>query len=192
MQPALQLVTRALNCDHPAWRAITSVLSRRPIRTDRNPFGASGSRLVSIWEHLMVPELPAEAKKLEDAGFDINEAVASFLEERLELTIASAYSQPADTDTFWGITQFVNWDNHTTMSIRVAICAEMLWPLLVPTYNDAEKGAASLMVASTIIHELAVSPYTVRLTPNGPSPLTSLGTARRKFCNPVFNSVSEA
>lgn len=41
--------------------------------------------------------------------------------------------------------------------IRISISADMLWPLLIEEYSEAEKAACNFTLAATIVHELIVS-----------------------------------
>lgn len=159
LQPALLLATHVLNGNHPFWLSILNIFNRDEIDSSRNPLGTTGSMLVSVWEHLKTPALPAEAKILRDAGFDFSRAVAELMLDRVELTIGSGYrgSIGGRPQSSWGVTQILNEGDAALSTIHIEICAEMIWPLLVPTFTQAEKACVSLMVASTILHELAVS-----------------------------------
>lgn len=90
------------------------------------------------------------------------------LQERLELELSSAYLSGDDDDIsgkknpVWGSTHTPDLRIVPRMDakIRIELASEMLWPLLVPAYTVAEKATTSLMIASTLLHELAVrSPF---------------------------------
>lgn len=170
-------------------------MNRKQVPHNRKPLGALPQKLVSIWEHVKCPALHAEARVLEDAGFDSNRAVAQFLQDRLELGIASSYASPSGekSDPFWGMTTIVNEKDPQMLTLQVHITAEALWPLLVPSYTQAEKASVSLMLASTIVHELAVGVPANPLTSNKSTPSDkSLDAARNQLCNREFDQAPEA
>lgn len=159
LQPALQIVTHVLNTNHPFWITVMDMFQREKISHRRNPFGSSGPKLVSVWEYLKKPAMPAEAQALQDAGFDLSRAAAEYMMERVEITIGSAYRTTGSgtVDQIWGATTMMNDTDAAMRTILIEICAESIWPLLVPTFTQAEKAAISFTVASTLLHELAVS-----------------------------------
>lgn len=192
MQPALQLVTRVLNSNHPFWMAILNMMNRKPVNPSRYPLhGHTNLSLVSIWEQLKNPHLHNEAKVLEDAGYDHCRAVALFLKDRLELGFASSYRKtPGMPTNFWGVTHGNNQNDPSMVTIQIEIAAEMIWPLLVPSYTQAEKGSVSLMLASTLLHELAVSARPTRSSLIITVPLTTPDAARGQHGNPGFDPCS--
>jgi len=103
-----------------------------------------------------------KARRLKASGWDAAAAAAQFLEERLELAIASAFhfskdSKRATGHGSWGLTfDTGRWQEPATNRIRIEIASEIIWPLLVPVYTTAEKASASTMLATVLCHELAV------------------------------------
>ena len=95
-------------------------------------------------------------------GWDAAAAAAQFLEERLELSIASAFHFSKDSRNntghgSWGLTfDTREWQEPATNKIRIEIASEIIWPLLVPVYTTAEKASTSMMLATVLCHELAV------------------------------------
>ena len=159
LQPALQLVTRIINTDHPFWMGILDMMNRKRVSSSRDPLpGSATIDLVSVWKHLNTLELPNEARVLEYAGWHRCNAVAQYLEDRVELNINSALrdSYTGSSHTVWGITYNHMRDVPAKTVIRIDICAEMIWPLLVPMFTSTEKASVSLMIASTLLHEFAV------------------------------------
>ena len=164
LQPALQLVTRVLNTNHPYWSPHFDVLNRKPIDKDRKSRYAKNELLVSIWEHLANPHMPTHANFLRSQGFEPSTAANQYFHQRFELDIVSRTHAKGDYSRtpVWGCTQI--WDppshfNPSTTKIRSTISADMMWQLLVPTYTQAEKASVSLMIAATILHEMAVSTF---------------------------------
>lgn len=55
-----------------------------------------------------------------------------------------------------GETQPYHRNDAVNFRLEVAIAAEIMWPLLVPQYTIVEKQNCSLVIATVILHELAV------------------------------------
>lgn len=45
--------------------------------------------------------------------------------------------------------------------IRIRLAADLVWPLLVPQYSASEKMTCSFLVATTLLHELAVCRFLI-------------------------------
>ncbi|KAL1835175.1 hypothetical protein VTK73DRAFT_6112 [Phialemonium thermophilum] len=158
LQPALQLVSHVLSINHPFWLAALDVMSRVPVDPSRNRYGAVGDPMVAIWRDLAQPTLPNERAFFQSIGFDARRAAAHFLQERLVLDIACSFRDPFSKapSSHWGMTGYEHYEDPRRRTVAVHISADMLWPLLVPTFTQAEKASVSLMVASTLLHELSV------------------------------------
>ncbi|KAH8882568.1 hypothetical protein GQ53DRAFT_812049 [Thozetella sp. PMI_491] len=165
IQPALQLVTRILNANHPCWMAMLNAYCRRPgdptreyvDSKKRNKLGS----LTAIWPDPDHPRLSKEAKRLQELGIDLRKMTAEFLSDRLRLMIGSIRRNNNAEDSGYGqVTWGVTWPTHpkeaNLTGINISIAGELIWPLLVPSFTNAEKANASFLLAASLLHELGL------------------------------------
>lgn len=103
----------------------------------------------------------AHLNVLRHHGFDLPSAVSRFLKQRLRLcftSVAVDWKKGAPVKTIhWGSCSHHEENDPSSVGIQLNIGAEIAFPLLVPDYTDKEKACCSMMLAGTILHELAVS-----------------------------------
>lgn len=172
LQPALQLVTRVLNTNHPFWTALLDVRTRHPIDAAKMPQGVGWSKFSKYFDPAKPQRSTQHLHETLDAhGVDLVAAVASLLSDRLTLSLCEGTPEwvnlkgqrvtlVGDSTCFLGVTETPwagNGDVDPGLTIRTGIAIEMIWPLLVPCYTEKEKTAASLAIAAVMLHEFAVS-----------------------------------
>ncbi|KAK3361155.1 hypothetical protein B0T24DRAFT_599504 [Lasiosphaeria ovina] len=163
--PALQLVSRVLRGGHPFWRAVLDIYSRRPItmpgRDGRDPAKRQADGpLMQLKTDFDPATLGPDAMAAKNGGYDSVTSVKGFLNDRLTICIRSGHRMNDDRPEYnikhtYGQAVKKLSSDAAKAHIRIQIAAEALWPLLVPVFNQAEKAACCLMLASTILHELA-------------------------------------
>lgn len=156
------MVTRTLNMKHPFLDAILNIYALRPVpgssdsRTKEQRDSVNDADLISVWLGTIDPRnmFPA-ARELYDLNFDAKGEAAKILDRHLELGFMgqNKTSQASSMLYLKGLTSsFRSIDNR---KIRVTLFADMVWPLLVPEYTQAEKAASSCAIVATLLHELA-------------------------------------
>ncbi|ROV94801.1 hypothetical protein VMCG_08868 [Cytospora schulzeri] len=153
MQPALRLASKVLYSNPPFWTALFELYNRRPIDHRLAPTTLEdGTSLTSFWlgevdEDKMYPE----AKELRRLGFNAAGITEYVLGKFLRLGFESL------TDGKLGLTNIQRRSGRPKKKhiISVRIAVEIVWPLLVPGYSAAEKTAASMHIAATLLHELS-------------------------------------
>ncbi|TLD24340.1 hypothetical protein PspLS_06347, partial [Pyricularia sp. CBS 133598] len=168
LQPALQVLTRFLCLDAPAFTSMMDYRSQRPF--EQQVGNTIGKRQRIAWFAEVDPDKtwPCLAR-LHDLGFNSVEWVQIILEERLELVVGSAYR---DQHGRCGSSHFA-WTNlvgqvnlylpeypgakglGSQWRIRIEVAAEGIWPLLSPHFTEAEKSTCSFALAVTMFHEFA-------------------------------------
>ena len=115
--------------------------------------------------------MSSNVQRLRDGStFDVVKAAAEYLKEHLEVELSSAYLSGDDDkksgkkNPVWGVTWFSEGLDPVDVKIHLEVASEMVWPLLVPSYTKAEKATCSLMIASVLLHELAVRRRSPRST----------------------------
>lgn len=73
-------------------------------------------------------------------------------------------------DNAQGLTN--SWCDGNVWETRIALSANMVWPLLVPQFSNSEKVSASFWIAGTLLHELCVCGYSPP-SPSFSAPLQS-------------------
>ncbi|KAJ4405927.1 hypothetical protein N0V85_004594, partial [Neurospora sp. IMI 360204] len=153
LQPALQLVTRVLQMDHPFWRACLDSLCGIEVPPHRKSKKHKDKRLIYI-----DPNEPKDwfAKQ----GSHMRASLAlEYIQERIGFSIKSSHqftlAYKWGGDELFGETQPFHRRDAVNFRLEVAIAAEMMWPLLVPEYTIVEKQNCSLVIATVILHELA-------------------------------------
>ncbi|KAK3956607.1 hypothetical protein QBC32DRAFT_386661 [Pseudoneurospora amorphoporcata] len=143
--------------DEPSLLASMSGLSLR----DRSPRASQKRDTQGQKAHLHDPDEPKDFfRKL---GADTRARLTlEYIQERIWFSIKSSHQfrvvckgkgNPDDTS---GETVPSYRHNPVNFRLEVVIAAEIMWPLLVPEYNIVEKQNCSLVIATTILHELAV------------------------------------
>ncbi|KAK4454255.1 hypothetical protein QBC34DRAFT_392922 [Podospora aff. communis PSN243] len=181
MQPAILLATRILETNPPFWMTIMDPFNLRHVPKERDPMhGKRDVQLVSFFDRFAhgAPPPTEQMNKLdqeESVGRDFYKVIAWYLGNFLDLDIMSTrqmrtgQEDPASivppAATTWGVTFPIPRASNkpSTMPglrpaaeirVRLAISAEVIWPLLVPGYSLAEKANCSFKLANTLCHEL--------------------------------------
>lgn len=174
IQPALQVVTRVLNTNHPYWTALLDAKSRRRIDPSLLPH-CKADKAKTSWISFTTdfdssPKPMIDTAQLDRLGYDLPEAVGEFLHERLELDIFSStktWEKGTALDAItWGETGAHSEQSSVDATISISIGAEMMWPLLNPEFTYQEKASVNMMIAATMLHELAVSKVVTSLAPS--------------------------
>lgn len=156
LQPALQLVTRVLQMNHPFWRACLDYLCAIEIPEHRKSENHQDKKLIYI-----DPDEPKDFFRKLGASTRARLAL-EYLQERIWFSIKSSHhfnvvcTGKRNPDDTTGETVPFHRHNPVNFRLEVVIAAEIMWPLLVPEYNIVEKQNCSLVIGTTILHELAV------------------------------------
>ncbi|CCC09136.1 unnamed protein product [Sordaria macrospora k-hell] len=155
LQPALQLVTRVLQMNHPFWRACLDYLCAIEIPEHRKSENHQDKKLIYI-----DPDEPKDFFRKLGASTRARLAL-EYLQERIWFSIKSSHhfnvvcTGKRNPDDTTGETVPFHRHNPVNFRLEVVIAAEIMWPLLVPEYNIVEKQNCSLVIGTTILHELA-------------------------------------
>lgn len=142
--------------EHPFWRACLDHLCAIEVPEHRKSLKHKDKRLVYI-----NPNEPKDWFLKQGANKRANLAF-QFLQERINFCIKSShqfkivYAKGEVPDNRTGETSSSRRHDPDNFNLRVAIAAELMWPLLVDEYTIVEKQNCSLVIATTILHELAV------------------------------------
>lgn len=96
-----------------------------------------------------------------ESGFDTTPYVCEILSRTIEWAVAPTYRISQDNlRRSYGNTSCstAGATKDRPFLIKVNVAADLLWPLLVDEYSPAEKAAATVYVAVTMLHEISVSP----------------------------------
>ncbi|KAI3393511.1 hypothetical protein diail_4188 [Diaporthe ilicicola] len=173
LQPALQLASNILNSEHPATWAWADIYKMRPCRDSRE---APGMVQTMLPEHfaadvtrkdyyaVYVDEDPdewfPEVARLKELGFNSVRWVCEILRRCLVWEFNSKYtnvygtSQPYDHQMAFTVIDGHHPEPNRPFVIRISLSADIIWPLLIEEYSQAEKAACSFTLAATIVHEL--------------------------------------
>jgi hypothetical protein len=161
-----------LNTNHPFWLAVLDPKSHMKIDLNRIPLGPGARREGGPWVSITTcydPALPVPTKSpaskhtitIDQYNFDLPRAVAALLQERVTwefTTIYESWKKGTYTDHLvWGSASTQHLWDPSAACIRIQVAAEMAWPLLVQDYTPREKASCTLMLVSTMLHELSVS-----------------------------------
>lgn len=164
LQPALQVATRVLNSNHPFLAAVFDYRNRRRIPHNMNPLGRHGASIRNF-HSISLPfdedHAPPYALLVYPEEFDIAAAAASWLEAKLTIDLGTSSTWKKGKREGGGLVYgtSVEWGaDPRSCGIDIELAVEIMWPLLVPGFTAKEKAACTLMVATTLLHEIAVSP----------------------------------
>lgn len=176
LQPALQIVSQVLNSQHPATWVWADIRKLRPVEDSRRSASNRYWKFFTSSElGVDVPSLSGEALNWPDfidicaTGFDTTGYVCEILKRTIEWNIGGMWrinADDGDSSRAFGTTSVERTEKtpgEPPFKIEVYIAAEVVWPLLVDEYSTAEKASASMFVAATMLHELAVSLGSPRL-----------------------------
>ncbi|CAN8101090.1 unnamed protein product [Discula destructiva] len=200
IQPALQLVSKFLNCNHPMFLAWADMRKLRPIRDRRDTMadprnmkqdpqataaGVFRANMFSIWPEFsgLESDLDSVSRQWDDmieicrAGFDTSRYAFEILQATVRWEFSSEWragntnSETGDILTA-GATHIERNFSGTgpPFHIKIEVSADLIWPLLVDEYSTAEKGAVSFHLANTMLHELSHALNFARMQMSQPSP----------------------
>ncbi|TLD09264.1 uncharacterized protein PgNI_07269 [Pyricularia grisea] len=170
LQPALQLLTRILNSNVPAWTGLLDLYTRLRVDLDLDPLAdlfrdeekkGSACNCRNAWHteaHPFSTKSFPELLKLSGTGFNSSDWTKKVVAMTLQFKIESCnrFAGDNDPDHLRGTFGF------TSMRVRnnkaystVSIGAELIWPLLSIHTSNAEKRTCSFAVASILLHEIA-------------------------------------
>lgn len=168
MQPALRLVSKVLDQKPAFLSAAVRVWDRKIVQPfrDKRPPSSSGNRM-SLHTFDLLPPEPVGLNPYKELDFlrtpyyeDLVDAMWEFIEDNVQWCVQG---DPG----CWAITSTYIWPRPTHARINqvILINADILMPLLEPSYSESEKLSASFVLASTMLHELAVSYSTILFFP---------------------------
>lgn len=157
MQPALQMASKVLHSQPPFWRALFELCNRRPVEHRLVPETLQeGTSLTSMWiDELGEDQMYPEAAALRRQNFNAAGVTGYVLQKLLILGFETSTSNPGRSGVTVILRRPADVQRRHLISVRIAV--EMVWPLLVSEYSAAEKTAASMHIANTLLHELSVS-----------------------------------
>lgn len=177
MRPALLLVSRVLKEKPEFLNAILRIWDYKivPPQRDTRPYKPEPLKTFDIIQ--CSPNDPAvlpEVQFLRPIGDKYVSALWKVLARNLRLHIHGNMTACGVTgSSFMDIN-----DRKKTPYIFIVLNANMIFPLLVPGYSQSEKIMSSFYVASTILHELAVSLPSPQPSTPFPLPLSNYVVAR--------------
>ncbi|KAF9769901.1 hypothetical protein IL306_012608, partial [Fusarium sp. DS 682] len=159
MQPAIQLATRFLVMDDTFITGLKDITNR--LWVDENLFqnqdGQTRDRKTKFVRELD-PDHPSRipgAKDVKDTGIDATSATWESLLQILELELSTGFMCAGKQQRGYcpGTTEGC-CSYPPGKKLNCKIDAELVWPLINDTYTNSEKMMASLLLATTITHEM--------------------------------------
>ncbi|KAH6952675.1 hypothetical protein DER45DRAFT_573873 [Fusarium avenaceum] len=158
MQPALQLATRILMMDESFIRSLQDVTNR--LWVDEGLFLNQPKQ--KRWRKLkfmrelnpLDPKRVFGAKALKDSGIDVFAANWEALCQVFNIRLASGFDFYGESKTHIMGRQRNPSYFGPGAKIFIDIDAELVWPLIVDKYSKSEKLMASLILATTMAHEM--------------------------------------
>lgn len=138
------------------------------IEGDQMDRGIDRKNIFAIWPEFsgLAEDLPDECAGWEDLaeicrlGFDTTRYACGILARTIEWDIQPRYrvmDDAASSNSYSYGSTGLRKANRVPFRIQIAIAADQIWQLLVDDYSPAEKASVSFNIASTMLHELAVS-----------------------------------
>ncbi|KAF5025927.1 hypothetical protein F66182_1962 [Fusarium sp. NRRL 66182] len=159
MQPALQLATRFLMVDDAFIKGLQDITNRCLV--DQKEFLPEEEKSLRIkFSRELDPEDPTRlvaARRLANTGnFDAWKHSWTSLSQIFEIKLRSGfYNEGKRDEHVMGRTTYGSFFSSRD-KITVEIDAELVWPLLIDKYSKGEKMLASIVLASTLAHEMMV------------------------------------
>ncbi|KAH9889645.1 hypothetical protein F4778DRAFT_753602 [Xylariomycetidae sp. FL2044] len=164
LQPALLMVTKWLNMDHPFLAALMDMNTRQIVDPQRDPRppGSFPTYLTKIHYHHAVDPRTSwpPIAQLRTLGYNWVQRTLEVLNQTLQFDIGTGYRtyhqdrvEEHYTNITYGCTQSNSTAGNTFIEIKLA--AELMWPLLAEEYSASEKMNCSFNIAATLIHEFA-------------------------------------
>ncbi|KAF5533762.1 hypothetical protein FMEXI_11647 [Fusarium mexicanum] len=195
MQPAIQLASRFIETDDPFISSLLDITNRLWIdpRLFRNQPGQDRDKKIRF-----VPDLdPGDpsrlngAKAVIDSGINPRAATWQALLQTIKIELASGFISDGKQRRDHSAGNTDSWITQPfAYNLRVAIDCELVWPLINDAYSSSEKLKASLVLATTIAHEMMHAfvriPYMWLVDP------ASVGLVRRdqvQACHDLLHSM---
>ncbi|KAF4454675.1 hypothetical protein F53441_2753 [Fusarium austroafricanum] len=160
MQPALQLASRLLheNVDDGFIGSLQDITKR--LWVDPNRFkqqdGQHRDKKIQFKRTInpMDPRRIFGAKDVEDC-IDVHKASWDALLQIFEIELSSGFNFKGYQQRDHNVGNTSNWSVYRPGDkVRVKIDAELVWPLIVDKYSKSEKLKASVILATTLAHEM--------------------------------------
>ncbi|KAK7748218.1 hypothetical protein SLS62_008769 [Diatrype stigma] len=168
LQPALQLVTRILNSEHPHYRDLMDVNTRQLLDEEHDPRYEPGytRNITTVNLTKMVKRANIDEDNTHDEiialrkmGYDWEENVKRLMNRTLMFEIGAchfcALSGEYSDDLIYGYNYRYEEKSPRRSCNILSLAAEMIWPLLIPETSQSEKLTASFLIAVVILHELS-------------------------------------
>lgn len=173
LQPALQLLTRLLNSEHPHFRDLMDGNTRQPIpayqdfraHNEEDADDGPGELAQTDFLTKFVPKHKIDLSQsyesirwLASIGFDWEGHVKRIMDDTFTMDIISSRWDPSNTVMMDYQAYGMNYriGRSATAQNIVCVSAELIWPLLQPGISESEKLSASFIIASVLLHEIAV------------------------------------
>ncbi|KAI0164602.1 hypothetical protein GGR57DRAFT_514609 [Xylariaceae sp. FL1272] len=167
LQPALRLASKIFSSKHPHIEALFDMNTRQRVPYQRDP--RTAPETASLAKYVLQEDIdmnltwPQIRVLHEQHNYDWKTNVLNILRALLRIDIGSAYTQigysdpysngPKPTTFHYGSTRVTLSDQRGSITLKLS--ADLIWPLLVDGYSKSEKSACSLLIANTLLHELA-------------------------------------
>ncbi|RGP80184.1 hypothetical protein FLONG3_1718 [Fusarium longipes] len=159
MQPALQFATRILLMDESFIEGLQDITNRFWV-DDKLFANLPGQDRTKKLKFLRDPDTRGPrkvngAQRLKDRGLNSAQLSMKALRQVFEIKLSSGFDMSGSTSRHISLGQQnapVFFGSHD--KITVEIDAELVWPLLVDKYTKSEKLMASIILATTIVHEM--------------------------------------
>ncbi|RSL63094.1 hypothetical protein CEP54_005366 [Fusarium duplospermum] len=160
IQPALQLTTRMLHTNHPFTTSMQDITNRYKVpghlyqyRVGQDPWEVKFKAKPD--PHPLDPAHLMNARRLQNVQFSARAISRRTLKRVLTLRLESAfYSTGKFEDHCIARTTFLNGISDKNSPIQITIDAELVWMILSDKYSKSERMMASLVLASTLAHEM--------------------------------------
>ncbi|KAI1059768.1 hypothetical protein LB506_008674 [Fusarium annulatum] len=168
MQSALQLASRFIEMDDPFISSLLDITNRLWIdpRLFQNQPGQDRDKKIRFVPNLD-PDDPSRlngAKAVIDSGINPRAATWQALLQIIKIELTSGFVSEGRQQRDHSAGNTDSWVTQPfAFNLRVTIDCELVWPLINDTYSSSEKLKASLILATTIAHEMmhafAGTPY---------------------------------
>ncbi|KAI0131863.1 hypothetical protein BJ170DRAFT_730044 [Xylariales sp. AK1849] len=154
------VVSRVLRSNPPFWQALRELRTRQLLDDDYDPRDPSDRHIPNLTVMVPVDQIDMALcwdpiKKLDALSFKSVEAVDNMLSKHIQISIVSGFIEfdTGKRQTFvYGCCQTELAGPSSTITLYIS--AELIWPLLTPAYSSSERICTSMLVATTILHEL--------------------------------------
>ncbi|KAF5987780.1 hypothetical protein FCOIX_834 [Fusarium coicis] len=195
MQPAIQLASRFIVADDPFISGLLDITNRLWLdpRLFQNQPGQDRDTKIRFVPDLN-PNDPSRlngAKAVIDSGINPRAATWQALLQTIQIELASGFICDGKQQRHHSAGNTDSWITYPwKYNLRVAIDCELVWPLINEAYSSSEKLKASLILATTIAHEMmhafARIPYMWLVDP---ATVGIVGRDQVRACNDLVRSM---